>query len=253
MAVFTFKALDTIMTGVRHLAARLTETSNLVLTPDEFITGFIDPQHVEPLMTTQRLVGHVGYSMADFNHDTIAGTQFTLRCSFGGSSSPIIIPSYVKKGLQPTAPEDVRAKIQSWLEERARIGELFGDALDAVNYLNDHCGNQGAFMALFPALPTVFKVGARGDQKAEARAKKMSESTSLTGLPRLPVEVKRRINECSEVLMNLTMVDPNESRLATKRQHADISMYSRHTPRPDFIYAAITEDATVKVKPAAFV
>lgn len=226
MAVFTWRTMDEIRSGVRKLANRLITGHNLTLTPDEFIASFIDPEHVPVLKTTAQIVGHVGEDTARIKLSTVGGLKLECSLMFGGSMPPIILPHYIAQGPRSTAPAEVTDKINAWLEERVRLGRFFGDAIDALSWLNDNCGNANAMAVMFPALPTILRTyDSDPDSMATKRAVKMTNAKSFGSLPKLPREVKARFIECSDLLLAVSMLEGDAER-KVKRHHAFI--YNAH-------------------------
>lgn len=238
MAVFSFRTMDILTGGVRNIASRIIDPSNLVITGKEFIEAFIRPDHIPILNQTRELVGSVGAYYCQPKLTTTTGIQYQLLCQFGYNKPPTIIPGYVNEGFYDDQPLPSRAKILAWLQERERLGNMFGDAIDAMHWLNDHCGNAGAVAVMFPALPTVLKAGGGMDEKVGKRAAKIAESKSFGNLPKLPLEVKRRISEVSDFVLTCSILEPG-SLAAAKKTEACFAFHSITSKfRPDFIAQA---------------
>lgn len=239
MAVFSFRTMDQLFTGIKTLASRLIDPSQLVLTPDEFIACFINPDHVASLKQVGALVGGIGQYYVSPKLATSDGNTCPTYCSFGYSSPPIIIPDYATDGLQPATPDELRAKITAWVDERVRIGNMFGDALDALHWLNDNCGNASAMAVMFPALPTILKAfDPEPESTSSKKAKRIADAKSFGSLPKLPREVKQRMIECSDLLLTVSMLESG-SPPSTKKGEALVKMNGQpKTQRCDFIYVS---------------
>lgn len=239
MAVFSFRTMDQLFTGIKTLASRLIDPSHLVLSPDEFIAGFINPDHVASLKQVGSLVGGIGQFYASPILVSTDGTKCQTYCSFGYSSPPIIMPDYVNKGLQATAPDELHNRVAAWLDERLRIGYMFGDALDSLHWLNENCGNASAMAVMFPALPTILKAyDPEPESTSSKKAKRIADAKSFGSLPKLPREVKQRMVECSDLLLTVSMLEPGGEPSAKKGEAMLKFNGQPKTQRCDFIYAS---------------
>ena len=235
MAVFTWRTMDDIKSAVGVFANRLLSGSVYIMPPDDFIAAFIEPDHVAPLKQTQDLVGFVGNTSAGIKLWTSDKVQTLAACAFGGSQPPIILPHYVTNGVTRHCPDDLRSRIQSWLDERYRLGRMFGDAWDAIYWLNDNCGNAAAMSVMFPALPSLLKTSAPDAEATNAkRAQRIVNSKSFGSLPKLPREVKVRMMECSDLMMSVSMLEaPASYSIKPREAYLDVGSIMRV---PDFIY-----------------
>lgn len=236
MAVFTWRTLDDIKGAIALYAQRLLSGSVFILPPEEFIAAFIEPDHVGPLKQTQDLVGFVGNTTATLKLWTTDKIETRAGCAFGSSQPPIILPHYVSNGLTRHAPETVRTKVQNWLDERYRLGRMFGDAWDSIYWLNDNCGNAAAISVMFPALPSLLKTAAPDAEATNAkRAQRIASAKSFGSLPKLPREVKVRMMECSDLMLSVSMLEaPASFDVKPREAYMDIGTIARV---PDFIYA----------------
>ncbi len=206
MAVVSWKTLDVYNSSLISLAEKFFERTPLTLSGDEFIAAFIHPDHIEKLREVQALVGYVGTGACGSTLATSDGQSVNVSASFMGSS-PVILPQYVKRGLQPTCPESVREKILAWIDDRVKFGTAFGDALDAIRYLNDSCGDLRAMSIMLPCLSTVMgMVSDDVDNKTVKRARKLSSQRAFGTLPKLPAATKQRLLEVSALVNSVTLV-----------------------------------------------
>lgn len=206
MAVYNYRIVDEIQYNIKQLGEMFFARTKMVLTPDEFIAAFIQPDHVSKLRDVQELVGFVGQNSLPTVLQSTAGGRYSTYLTFTGNA-PIILPQYASKGVQPTCPEDVRAKIVGWVDERVRFGEAFGDAMDAIVALNESCGDAAAMRVMLPCLPTVMAaMNADQDHRTVKRAKKVAESKKFGSLPRMSQATKQRLIEVSAIVNSVAMV-----------------------------------------------
>lgn len=206
MPVFNARTVSEILDSTRRLVEMFFSRTNLVLTPEEFVSAFVYPDHIDKLREVQDLVGFVGQSSLNTRLESSKGFRYAAHIGFVGPA-PIIIPQYARQGLSPHCPDDVRAKITAWADERARFGEAFGDALDAVHYLSDTCGDAPAMRVVLPCLPTLMAAMASdSDERTINRAKKVTESKKFGYLPRLPQAAKQRLLDISAMINSAALV-----------------------------------------------
>lgn len=229
--VFGTRMLDMLESSLRGLSNKIFGKTQLVLSPDEFIRAFINPEHVETLHKVRELVGFAGLNAVTAKVTDFAGLNFSLQISFHGYP-PITLPQYIKHGLQPTCPPELRERIVAWLEERYGLGCAFGDALDALYYLNLTCGDAKAMSLMLPCLPTIMAgVSEDGDNKTVKRARKITAAKSFGKLPALPVTVKQRLIEVSAIVNATSLVDGAPG-VTTGKSDAVLAFYSFDDARP---------------------
>ncbi len=206
MPVFSPNQISQLTGSIRILATMMLDKMPFSLSGDEFISAYIAPEHVSLLKQTEELIGMVGNNYGA----TSALANDTHYCEVHiafVTSSPIIVPNYVRHGYQASVPAAVKAKLSNWLTERIRMGEMFGDALDALYYLNDTCGDIRAVGIMFPALPVVLgAISSDPEATSNRRAKKLVEGKGFGSLPRLPREVKDRLVDVSNLLTATTLI-----------------------------------------------
>lgn len=241
MSVFNYKRLSSVSDSLRAMARRFYGATALSLTPDEFIAAFISPEHVPTLRTVQEIVGFVGSTSATTVLLTSGGIALETYVSFGGTP-PIILPLYMRAGIQPTCPDDVRAKIEGHADERYRMGCAFGDALDALTWLNDECGNAAAMAVMFPALTTVMASTSEDADNAEVkRARKLSQAKSFGSLPRTTPAQKQRLMEVSAIVNSMTlMADVPEKTVEGQHALLVVSHLKTQAPRTSVFTGAQT-------------
>lgn len=237
MASLHWHTIDAIKASIQNYAYRLLSGSACILSPDEFVSAFIERDHIPLLKQVQELVGMVGNSATPTSFITSDGVHLSGHCSFSGNTPPIILPHYVRNGIAPTAPDGVRSRIQNWLDERYRLGRMFGDAWDAINWLNDNCGNAAAMAVMFPALPTLLKnADSDPDASVVKKAHRIANAKSFGSLPKLPREVKARMIECSDLILTVSMLEA-PAHFNMKRGEALLETVDLVGTVNDFIYA----------------
>jgi len=247
MPVFTLPMITDLGVQVRHLATKFYEAHPFSLTADEFIESFIDPLHVKTLHQTEEICGRIGNtSYAHYSAKTNDNHAFKVALTFYGES-PIIIPQYVAHGLQPTAPDTMRERIQNWIEERWSYGCTFGDAVDALNYLNDVCGDARAFTVMFPVLPTLLRnINKEPEARTSKRAKKLTELRGCGSLPSLPRRVTQRLQEISHLLTAVNMIEQVPT---VKLKTGDVMLayhYGYDVPKREHLFKGLPGCAAVQ-------
>lgn len=235
MAVFNPRTLDTFTGALRSMAATYFDRTKLILSGDEFITAFVDQNHVAKLKEVQELVGFSGASFLNTSLFDSAGTGYNAHLAFTGNA-PVIVPQYCGKGVQPDAPAEVVTKITEWLDSRASMGAAFGDALDAMVALNSLCGDAQAMTIMLPCLPTIMgQVSTDADNRTVQRARKLTSIKSFGKLPALPPQVRQRLMEVSAIVNSVTLMLDTPVQ-ETKRYDAAVSVVQiRNNPRRNIL------------------
>lgn len=206
MPVYSYKTIEQLNSSLETLAVNMFAKTPLVLSGDEFLAAFVSPDHVTMLREVQDICNPGTGSVAKTSADTVDGERLALRVDFNWQM-PVIMPQYVKHGVQPTCPQALRDRIDAWVEERASFGRAFGDVKDALVFLNDNCGDARAMAVMLPCFATVMGgISTDGESSIVKRARKLTNVTSFGSLPRLPVQVKRRITEAAAVVNASTLM-----------------------------------------------
>lgn len=232
MSVISPRTLDTYVDALTALAGKFFSKTQLILSGDEFVSAFINPDHVAKLAEVQALVGYVGTSYIDTMISDSEGRHFKTTVGFV-SNAPMILPRYIANGMQPTVPAAVDAKISAWVEERVRFGFAFGDTIDALRNLNDSCGDLRAMSVMLPCLPTIMgQISDDSENKTVKRARKLSGQRSYGTLPKLPAATKKRLLEVSAIVNSVTLAldAPDQT---GKKHDAVIHSLVRQSPEPD--------------------
>lgn len=206
MPVYSYKTIDQLNTSLDNLAGNMFAKTPLVLTGDEFLEAFVSPDHVPMLREVQDICKPGTGTLINTSLETADGECLTIRVEFNWQM-PVIMPQYVRHGIQPTCPQGLRDKITAWVEERASFGRAFGDVKDALTFLNDNCGDARAMAVMLPCFATIMGgISTDGESSIVKRARKLTNVTSFGSLPRLPVQVKRRIAEAAAVVNASTLM-----------------------------------------------
>lgn len=240
MSVFTLNTITDLTGQVRVLANRFTNAHPLTITAREFIDGFIQPDHVPVLKQTEEICGRIGNtSSVSFFTETANRNGFRVVVSFAGEA-PIIIPDYVRNGLRADAPADIRSKIQDWVEHRFNYGVLFGDAVDALFFLNEVCADARSMTVMLPILPTLMRnINAEADSRTAKRAKRLAELKSVGSLPILPRAVTQRLQDISHLMTAVNMIEGVE-RPRVESGGATLEFYSGYdVPKRQHMFAGI--------------
>lgn len=252
MAVYKFRTMDALYGAIRRVGNTLFGDFRCKLTGPEFVSAFIQPEHIAPLRQVQDIVGLVGNHSFYSKFMTTDDVETKITVLFNRNEPPIILPNYVSTGVISSAPDDVLLKIRTFVDERVRLGRLFGDAIDAVRYLNDHCGNANAMAVMFPVLPALMKYAdpdGEADSAFAKRANKLASAKSFGTLPKLPQAVKQRILEASNVVQTSLMLEQtNGPDDKYERGTAFINVERLTDNAHDFIYKALGQK-----QPASFV
>jgi hypothetical protein len=206
MPVYSYKMTETLTQSLADMANLLFEKTPLVLSGEEFLKAFVDPEHITMLKQVQEICRPALHSYASTTLHSADGETLRIHATFIGSS-PVILPQYVGSGLQPNCPDDIRNKIDAWIAERINLGRAFGDANDAIVYLNDNCGDVEAMALMLPCLSSVMaNISSDGESKTVKRAQKLATIKRFGKLPRIPREVTQRLSEVSAIVNAVSMM-----------------------------------------------
>lgn len=218
--VLPYHYMEQIISTVKYRTAAALDKTRIFFTRAEFIEAFIVPEHLQPLRATYELAGSGNEKSRVIKLATGVGdTMFAHLQLF--KSPELIVPNYVEYGT--VSGSAFSEKIRDWATERRRLGMLVGDAIDALWWLNDHCGNGKAFTLMFPALPAIMVRNVyqyQGDRKGKDLTKEEADKdavvrrgmsianiSTIGTLPVLPREVVERIREASTLVQILLMAE----------------------------------------------
>ena len=206
--VFDYRKLSDITNAARDMVRKIMPYMALQLSAQEFIAGWINPEHTAALNTTMSLIGHVGDTGTGTKLYLPDGNNITVSVDFGQNIPPIILPRYVKDGLQPTCPDDLREKITSWVTDFADIAAKLRDVQVALEFLNTRCGDTAAFALALPCLPhLMLSAFTNVDSREHKAAMRLREITKFGRLPSLLPEQRTRLRDISALVMSATLTD----------------------------------------------
>ncbi len=251
MPVYAYRMITDMTESLRNIGRNFFAKTPLVLSPDEFVAAFIDPDHVPKLREVQELVGFVGASSLYTSIPTSLGFKIKANIAFAGSA-PIILPQYSRHGLQASCPDDIRAKVTKWADDRYSYGTAFGDAVDAIVWLNDQCGDLRAMSVMLPCIASVMSgISDQEDSKTNKRARKLVEQTRFGKLPKLPGPVKQRLMEVSALVNATTLV--KDAPFPTTKLHEAVVQFYELISAPVRVNIFWGEDPNTVVPTASFV
>lgn len=238
MTVYSYPTMAALSNALSDVASGFFSRMPLILTPDEYISAFIQPDHVSKLREMEQLVGFTGSLGSYATIESAAGNRGEVTVNFGGRP-PVILPQYVRYGMQPTCPDDVRMKIEAWFDERIKLGAAFGDAYDALRYLNEYCDRAETMALLLPCFPYLLSKTTAGTEKQEQRklkrAQALQSKKSVGRMPKIPRHVKDRMQEVSSVVSSFSLMEDSPVPTADKG-YALIHLRATRGPRAKSIF-----------------
>lgn len=206
MPVYSYRMINLLETSLTSLSSMMFSKTPLVLSGDEFLAAFVDPEHIPMLKQVQEICKPTVSSYGNTVFFAPDGETINMQIQFAGTA-PVILPQYVRHGLQPSCPQDIKDRIDAWVAERLNFGRAFGDAKDAIAYLNDTCGDVEAMTLMLPCLPTIMAgISTDGDSKTVKRAQKLTSIKRFGKLPRIPRRVTQRLAEVSAIVNATTLM-----------------------------------------------
>jgi hypothetical protein len=205
MAVYSYRMIELLSTSLNTMASTMFSKTPLILGGGEFLEAFVDPNHVPMLKQVEEICSPPNTTWAHTSLQTEDGESLDMQVQFIGKA-PVILPQYIRHGLQPTCPQHLKDKINAWVTERVNFGRAFGDAQDAIVYLNESCGDVEAMSLMLPCLPAIMAgISNDGDSKVVKRAQKLTTLKRVGKLPRLPRQVTQRLAEASALVSIVTL------------------------------------------------
>jgi hypothetical protein len=247
MPVFPPKTLTILHTALRHLGEDMISATNLRLTGDEFIQAFVRAEHVPLLKEVQAMCDPPRAGYASTNLFSAEGDKLTCSMMFA-NTGPILVPRYAYGGYQPDAPAELQKKINEWVAHRINLGRAFGDATDALQRMDLVCGDAKAVSIMLPCLSAIMaKASTSAGDRMEQAAAKLQETKKIGTLPRLPPEVKQRMQEVSGFVSAATLLKGAET--PPLRMHdVTISLQTVTYPtvanRPRHLFDSVFEQVT---------
>lgn len=241
MPVYSHRMMHDLSSSLISMSQTFFSRMPLILEPDEFLAAFVVPEHVAKLREVEELAGFIG--VTSINSDVVGHEGTALKVEIGfGIRPPVILPRYVTGGLQSTCPEHVRERIAAWIDERLRFGRAFGDAYDALNHLNEVCADTRAMTIMLPCFPNIMgSISDDAEAKTTKRAQALAHSKSVGQLPRLPREVKERLQEVSAIVNSVALMKDAPTP-EIPNQHARIVRSTYHASHADDRYNIFDAD-----------
>jgi hypothetical protein len=212
MPVFQYGVLSQISRALIDIGAAALAKAPLFITKDEFIEAFIRPEHIEKLREVTELIGPAPIGSMGCNLGTDpndVGVAIPAMIQFHRPLK-LLMPDYARSGFQPGTP--AADKIRSWAASRRGQGILLGDALSAIDYLNNACGNAKAFSLVFPVLPALMvKSTSDEEDRVVKRGHTVMAGKQGGTLPTLPRQVIDRIREASAFIQALMLTEDAET------------------------------------------
>lgn len=206
MPVYSYRMIESLNSSLSSMALTLFNKTPLILGADEFLAAFVNPDHVPTLKQVEEMCRPAHVTWAKTTLTTEDGESLEMQIQFIGKS-PVILPEYVRYGMQKTCPQVIKDKIATWVSERVNFGRAFGDVTDAITYLNNTCGDVEAMALMLPCLPTIMAgLSTDGDSKAVKRAQKLTSVKRFGKLPRIPRQVTQRLAEASALVNAVTLM-----------------------------------------------
>lgn len=206
MPVYGTKIVEDLCSSLRNLAEKMFTKTTMVMKDEEMLAAYIFPDHLAMLKEVQAMCDPSTNSYVSTLATCSNGVVMSLDYSFMSSSS-VIMPKYVSKGLKRFCPKHLRARVTEFVDQRHAFGTAFGDARDALHYLNDTCGDERAMAVMLPCLPTIMaNMNSDPNSPAVKRARKLQSSSGFGALPPLPREVKNRLMEVSAIVDSVNLL-----------------------------------------------
>jgi hypothetical protein len=87
---------------------------------------------------------------------------------------------------------------------------MFGYAIDAIDYLNEECGDARAMKLMLPALVTIMASNSDWEEdRMVKRGKKLNEAKGFGSLPRLTPDQRQRLKDVSALINVAAMLKDN--------------------------------------------
>lgn len=212
MTVFKYGDISQIRTNLTDALANYISQLAPVLTEDEYLACFFLPEHVQALRDIIKLVGRIPTdSVLNTKLRTTDGADLPVGVFFG-SGFPLPAPIYAGLGPVRTAPPELLARLTEFADARQRAGRAFGDAWDAVVWLNAVCDKASTMKIMFPALPACMAVRSDPDHPMSKKAAKLVGITSFGALPRLSQISRQRFQDASVFINAVSLTRGNETK-----------------------------------------
>ena len=204
--VFSFKQLDAMIIAMQKIIEMIVTPMKFVLTEQEFLDGFIYPEHLPLLKDATKLTGIVAPAgQFYFTARSAVGKELKLM-RYSEQSARIMFPNYVNQGLRPDAPVALRERTATWIESRLMLSDAMRDVHGAIHRLNETCGSARAISTVVPCLPLIvsmmyYNEATRSKSESSIKAaNKISQAKGSGGLPMMSRDIKQRLQEASSII-----------------------------------------------------
>jgi hypothetical protein len=200
--VFSDKQLNALNMAMTKVVEKIITPMQMVLTEEEFIDGFIYPDHIDKLREATRMTG-ISAPVGAFQFTAHApdGEEVKLQ-RYGNGTRDFMLPIYVSQGLRQDAPAGLRERLGEWIVNRLAIGNAMNEVHGAVNTLNYCCTSARTIAVLVPCLPLLVSMMYYSDNtgKTEASIKaadKLEKPGTMAGMPLLSRDDKNKLLDAS--------------------------------------------------------
>jgi len=210
MPVFPIATLEAMQLVLTQLVAKYAGVIVPTLSPEEVVDLFVHPDHVAKLREVGEMVGLPTGARAFQAPMVVDGRQITLGVTMH-RGEPILMPAYVKGGVQPTASPETVQRIEDAARERIRMGLAAGLVHQAMDHMNNACnGSAKAFTMLIPctaALMSRIEAPIKTPDKYKDQAARLLKSKAAPALPVLARETRQRIYEAAQTVSALFLAE----------------------------------------------
>ena len=235
--VFSAKQMEAMNEAMKKIISKIITPMKFILSEQDFLDGFIYPDHIPKLQEATQLTGIVaprgGYTFTA--HSASGEELFIIRHS--DLQARIMFPIYVKQGLRPDAPAPLRERLNDWIANRLLLSNAMRDVNGALGYLNDTCSNARVIRIILPCLPLIVSMMYYNDNTGKAvgsvkAADKIARATGSGGLPMLSREIKQRLQESSSIITSHFALMNEQSSPIVPPYGFNCWLDSRHSSTP---------------------
>lgn len=227
MATFGTAVMDGMLAELTNLVHHYAFCTALSLEREEFVSLFVQKEHVKQLLDVQEMVGRVASDQSNgFSAREMArGARMVTMQVTTPNGDPILVPAYARNGFSADAPSDLVEKFRDWADERLRVGNAAGLLRVALHWMNSKDIGSKAMSTIAPATltllarsPVLDRHGNKTDKTDNVdRATRITKSKSIGELPNLPGNVRRAVYAASQVVNSLVMVSDAKPVVCPKR------------------------------------
>lgn len=211
MAIFNYAQISQIRTNLVTALGAYVMQLQPILTEDEYQSCFFLPEHVQALRNIIKIVGDIPVGIGLHTKlVTTGGRKTAVYVCPPTTHRPLPPPLYAQSGLVDTAPPELRARLTEFADARQRAGEAFGDAWDAIVWLNSVCDKASTMKIMFPALPALMVVPNDPDHLMSRKAAKLVAATSFGVLPQMSQTSRKRFQDASAFINAVSLTRGNQ-------------------------------------------